>query len=92
MTNFEIMQLAYQLKGQGDARPLADIVASVKADMAVFDQAAPLPGEVIGTKTEQFPDGRKITSEIKGDGSISVIKTEMVDLPQPEQEAPEYEI
>jgi hypothetical protein len=90
MTNFEIMQLAYQLRGQGDDRPLADIVASVQADMAVFEPAAPEPGDVIGSKTEQFPGGRKVTSEILGDGSVSVIKTEMIEMP--EQEAPEYEI
>ncbi|AUG55731.1 hypothetical protein [Thalassospira marina] len=87
MTNFEIMQLAYQLRGQGDDRPLADIVASVKADMAVFEPAAPGPGDVVGGRVDQFPDGRKVTTEILGDGTEKVIKTEMIDLPKPEPEA-----
>ncbi len=87
MTNVEIMQLAYQLRGQGDDRPLAEIVASVKQDMAVFETAAPGPADIVGGRVEQFPDGRKVTTEILGDGTEKVIKTEMIDLPKPEPEA-----
>ncbi|OKH89928.1 hypothetical protein [Thalassospira sp. TSL5-1] len=87
MTNMEIMQLAYQLRGQGDDRPLSEIVASVKQDMAVFEPAAPGPDDVVGGRVDQFPDGRRVTTEIFADGAEKVIKREMVELPKPEPEA-----
>jgi len=77
MTPAEILSLAYQLKAAGDARPLAAIVAEVRADAAaLFEPAPPAPGTVTGGHRKVNPDGSTEVYELLApDNSPRLLET-----------------
>lgn len=65
MDNTAILTLAYQMRRDGDARPLIEIVAAIRADLA---PPPPGPDDVIGVGDMVMPDGTVQRWQTMGDG------------------------
>lgn len=68
MTDSEILALAYQQRRAGDARPLSEIVAEIRADAAALAPPPPGPDDVVGMGEMVLPDGTVERWQVLGDG------------------------